>query len=321
MVDLRLELPTTRSFGYLFGQATAQLSAPRVSSHPSPFPTLRSLLVAITDATGPCGAAKYASFEYNYSDMEADALDGALTDPYVSGYAPSNLQLRGEQNRDHQRDLWRFVASCRTVEDLCVEATQALKLDLQWEVVDDQNHQVVAERRAGAGEGGTSQQRDWTKTGLKTLALCRIDTSATALLRMFQPRLSRHDDTLQQSPVSPSPLRRLNLARVRIVPNNARDKDSWATVFRALCRACCPELEFLGIEYLSYHSTHAAFTHATRLSEDTATIWTTSEDDLQALGEVFGEKPDLLVEGLGRRWRLARELYTPGDEWDELSGF
>ncbi|KAH7024539.1 uncharacterized protein B0I36DRAFT_331600 [Microdochium trichocladiopsis] len=309
LVDLRLELPTTRTFGTLFPHVDTITTTPRSAARPrSLFPKLRSLFITITDATGPAGSWEYASYEYGYNDMDLSAVDGDMADPYYSGFPPSNLQLRDGRNRDHQRDLWRFVASCRSINALYVEATQALRLDELWEVVDEEE-QKRGFLRAEHGE------HDWTRSGLATLGLCRIDTSVQALLRMIQPNYKAvQDDTKQISPV-----RRINLDRVKLVPDNTvsdnpgAEKCAWATLYSFLHPERCPALDFLGICYLSYFSTHPDFTYAHRLSEDWASMWTTSDEDWDALSGLFQANPRLAVQGLADRWCLASEVLEVRD--------
>ncbi|KXJ87389.1 hypothetical protein Micbo1qcDRAFT_208396 [Microdochium bolleyi] len=297
LVELRLELPSTRSFGRLLPQSYAHdetNNSQRAPPVAALFPNLRSLFVAITDATGPGGCASYVGDEYGYNDMDLAALDGDNTDPYWSGYPPSNLQLR-EPNRDHQRDMWRFVASCRTLESLCVTATHHLRLDDLWEVIKVERETIYGGDQGHFRRDGDRGRvaRDWTKTGLEILGLHRIDTSVEALVSMFKPE--------QHSSVDRSPLRRLNLSRVKIL-DSPRPDDSWADVFKALLPATCPDLEFVGIDYLSYWSSHRSFDRAGRVSEDVATIWTGDEADKHAMRALVQASPRLKVQGLGDFW-------------------
>ncbi|KAH7024487.1 uncharacterized protein B0I36DRAFT_387048 [Microdochium trichocladiopsis] len=339
-------------------------TATRSPRQPQPkilFPHLRNLFVAVTDATGPCGSSDYTGHEFGYN-FDLTAIDGDMTDPYVSGYPPSNLQLRGDKNRDHQLDLWRFVASCRTVEALYIEATHALSLDQLWRVIDGQGRDASC----GSGGGGPAtasdeayhssaqdqrRLRDWTRTGLQILGLSRINTSTASLARMIRPSPPPPESTrlAHAASAAASPIRRLNLCRVRIVHDSDARADAdkaaatagsqahvedgdrqsstsssdisissshWADIFAALMPRHCPDLEFLGMHNLSYMSTHPDFAYISRPGEDFHYLWTESGEDLRALAELFRSNERLAVQGLDRRWQLGKDV--AGEEGRDL---
>ncbi|KAJ0165324.1 hypothetical protein CTA2_11629 [Colletotrichum tanaceti] len=217
LVDLSLSLPSTWHVGRL-GSALSQDARDR----------LAHLQLVIVDETGPSGSLKYTLGE--------DGNDnGDLTSVLDSGYAPSNIQV-AYPNREHQEELWRFVASCRNLESLAIEATHYLQLEqLNWSP-------ALGSR------------------GLQNVSLRRVWANVPSIRRLLSASSG--------SKMSPA-IRRVVLDDVKIYA----DGGNWEVVFKHL-RANCPDLELVRAEQLSYFSEHPRFAHNNRPWENVANVWT-----------------------------------------------
>ncbi|TID00169.1 hypothetical protein CH35J_005329 [Colletotrichum higginsianum] len=217
LVDLSLSLPSTWHVGQL-GSALSQDARDR----------LCHLQLVIVDETGPSGSLSYTLGE--------DGNDnGDMTSVLESSYAPSNVQV-AYPNREHQAELWRFVASCRNLESLAIEATHYLQLE----------------------------QLDWSpplgSRGLKNILMRRMWASASSIRRLLS--------TSSGSKTRPA-VRRVVLDDVKIYA----DGGNWEVVFNHL-RTNCPDLELVRAEQLSYFSEHPRYAHNNRPWENFANVWT-----------------------------------------------
>lgn len=217
LVDLSLSLPSTWHVGQL-GSALSQDARDR----------LCHLQLVIVDETGPSGSLSYTLGE--------DGNDnGDMTSVLESSYAPSNVQV-AYPNREHQAELWRFVASCRNLESLAIEATHYLQLE----------------------------QLDWSpplgSRGLKNILLRRMWANASSIRRLLS--------TSSGSKMRPA-VRRVVLDDVKIYA----DGGNWEVVFNHL-RTNCPDLELVRAEQLSYFSEHPRYAYNNRPWENFANVWT-----------------------------------------------
>ncbi|KAI5860044.1 hypothetical protein GGS23DRAFT_246274 [Durotheca rogersii] len=113
VVDLRLELPTTRDIGLLAGALSQEARS-----------MLQHLLLRVVDETGPGGSQSYRNESQNDDGTENGYLE--------SGYFPSNWQHKFP-NQAHQDELFALVSSCRNLRCLAIDATHYLDLDrLHW---------------------------------------------------------------------------------------------------------------------------------------------------------------------------------------------
>ncbi|TQN66068.1 hypothetical protein CSHISOI_09361, partial [Colletotrichum shisoi] len=225
LVDLSLSLSSTWHVGQL-GSALSQDARDR----------LCHLQLVIVDETGPSGSLSYTLGE--------DGNDnGDMTSVLDSSYAPSNLQV-AYPNREYQAELWRFVASCRNLESLAIEATHYLQLE----------------------------QLDWSpplgSRGLKNILLRRMWANVSSIRRLLS--------TSSGSKLSPA-VRRLTCdTNRRVVLDDVKiyaDGGNWEAVFNHL-RTNCLDLELLRAEQLTYFSKHPRYVYNNRPWESFANVWT-----------------------------------------------
>ncbi|KAK1989210.1 hypothetical protein LZ30DRAFT_776188 [Colletotrichum cereale] len=222
LVDLNLAVPSTWHVGQL-GIAMSQDAKDRLSH----------LRLVIVDETGPSGSVEYRRSEENNDN-------GDLETVLASGHAPSNIQV-AYPNKDHQDGLWAFVASCRNLESLAIEATHYLRLELlNW--------------------NPASGSR-----GLRNIALSRIWANVSSIRRLLSASLGS----------------RLRAAVQRVILNDVKiyeDGGNWDEVFDHLLRRC-PDLETFCVTQLGYFTGHTRYESNNRPWENYSSVWTEYDDE------------------------------------------
>ncbi|KXJ85234.1 hypothetical protein Micbo1qcDRAFT_237552 [Microdochium bolleyi] len=315
LTDLYLTLPGTYHYEQLH-----RTCPPHVRD------TVRRLYVGIADATGGGGSDDYLGtdygwgdqlgfrdFDYSYYGGDDDehgvaardgfrVMDGAVEDFRRSYYPPGNLQIR-HPNRRHQDAMWTFVASFAGLEALGVKCTHYLKLDSLVRMLRE-------------------QRRVWTLT---KLALCRVYTDVQSLCGLIDSsRLSAaaaaaaaaadadagtaggeaHKGGDIASRGTPCPIQRVDLDHVKIYP----DGGTWAAFFRFMRDRDAPDLDFFGMDELSYFGAHPDYQESSRPQEDTSKMWSESEDDDAAL-YAFVEGKAAVARGQGATTMMMMQDY------------
>ncbi|GAP83199.2 hypothetical protein SAMD00023353_0402130 [Rosellinia necatrix] len=177
---------------------------PQVKQH------LKHLYIEIVDQTGPSGSVENSNLQAQYP------------------------------NRDHQDEVWQFIASCNNLESLGLHCTHYLRLDrLFW------------------------QPGPNTK-GLRSLYLNRVHANISTLANLLTKRPNKAD---------PPVVRRVDLQRVKIY----EDGGDWSTLFNLLAK--CPELDFLSVCNVGYCALHPHFFFIPMPFDFKTNIWSDNEAD------------------------------------------